>query len=161
MYVTYEQMPMNSRVWMYQANRALTPDEVAAMRLKLYEFCEQWNAHGAGLQSSFSIMYDRFIALLVNEEQAKASGCSIDSSVHIIKELGEQFNIDFFDRLTITYLDENGKLADAKGPNFKEVLKSQSDPESTIVFNNMVGSKRELETDWEVPVINSWQQKYL
>ncbi len=152
---------MNSRVWMYQANRALSPDDVAKMRVRLYDFCESWAAHGTNLQSSFTIIYDRFVALLVNEEQAKASGCSIDSSVHIIKELGEALEIDFFDRLTVTYLNEEGKLVDANSEAFKTYLKQQEQPEQVIVFNHTIASKRALETDWEVPVVESWQQKYL
>lgn len=154
-------MPMNSRVWMYQSPRALTPDEVALMRVRLYDFCEEWVAHGTNLQCSFSIIYDRFVALLVNEEQAKASGCSIDSSTHIMKELGQKFDVDFLDRMTITYLNSEGILEDGSTADFKKFLNHQESPADIIVFNNTIGSKKELETEWEVPAKQSWQARFL
>jgi hypothetical protein len=127
----------------------------------LYDFCEEWAAHGTNLQCSFSILYDRFVALLVNEEQASASGCSIDSSTHIMKELGQKFEVDFLDRMTITYLDAEGKLKDAKGPAFKNYVADLSKPSELIVFNNTIGTKKELETTWEIPIVDSWQKRYL
>jgi len=31
----------------------------------------------------------------------------------------------------------------------------------TLVYNNLVTVKKELDTHWEIPLKNSWQKRYL
>jgi hypothetical protein len=45
--------------------------------------------------------------------------------------------------------------------DFKEFIKSNKITSETIVFNNMISTKEELETQWEVSVNNSWHKRFL
>ena len=161
MYVPYENMPMNARVWVYASPSIMNPDQVAKARVRLYDFCEEWKAHGQELQASFSILYDRFLILLVNEEQAKASGCSIDSSVHVIQELAKSLDIDFFDRMQVAFYNQENKLDGMHMSDFSDYLKTLNNPEKVVVFNTTVQDKKGLETDFEVPVKESWHKQLL
>lgn len=94
----------NSRVWVYQSNRLLTADEQIQMQEALNAFVAQWAAHGTALKASAEILYDSLIVIAVDESQEPASGCSIDSSVHFVKSLGQKYDFDAFNRNTVAYL---------------------------------------------------------
>ena len=79
----------HSRVWVYQANRFLSDQEIVAISNALSQFIESWNAHGASLYAGFEIISSRFVVLAVDEEKALASGCSIDKSVHFFQKIGK------------------------------------------------------------------------
>jgi hypothetical protein len=48
-----------------------------------------------------------------------------------------------------------------KMSDFKEFTKSNKITSETIVFNNMVSTIDELETQWEVSVNDSWHKRFL
>ncbi|NCF31398.1 MAG: ABC transporter ATPase, partial [Bacteroidetes bacterium] len=47
MFVPFDQLPDQSRVWIYPSNRRFTPDELSSIREKAEAFLKQWTAHGA------------------------------------------------------------------------------------------------------------------
>src|SRR5690606_41191692 len=67
------------RVWIFQANRALTNNEVQIANERLRAFTDEWQVHGAPLDSSYSVRHNQFIVLAADESQQSASGCSIRS----------------------------------------------------------------------------------
>jgi len=100
MYLSIEQMPDHSRVWVYQANRPFSVSETQAIENYLTPALTQWAAHGAGLNASFEIRFQQVIVIAVDETVNAASGCSIDASTRWFKEMGVELGIDFFDRST-------------------------------------------------------------
>jgi len=155
-----DKMPADARVWVYQSNRALTEQEVKELKAEGEKFVSGWSAHGAALNASFDVLYDRFIVLAVDEKQALASGCSIDKSVHFIKQLEQQLNLNLFDRMQVAYKKGEELLACSLA-EFEKLAVAQEVDENTIVFNNMVSSKAAFDTEWEVPVKKSWQSRVL
>src|SRR5215217_4161490 len=92
-----------SKIWIYQSNRAFTPIEVNEIQQKLDEFTGQWTAHGHKLKAKAEIRYNFFIVLIVDQDSANATGCSIDSSVRVIKEIEQAYNVDLFNRFNMAY----------------------------------------------------------
>ena len=45
--------------------------------------------------------------------------------------------------------------------NAKQFAKENKITSETIVFNNMVQTKQDFETDWEVPAKESWHKRFL
>lgn len=156
----YNTLADHSRVWIYQTNRELTEEELAKIKKQGDQFIANWAAHGASLQAAFEVFYNRFIVLFADESQVKASGCSIDSSVHFIKELQNAFQLDLFDRLNITY--KKGDVIDSMRLNdFQAALNDGTLSANTIVFNNLVETKADFMNHWEVPVKDSWHKQLL
>lgn len=153
-------MPSDARLWVYQSNRALTDAEVLAIQNSGLSFINSWTAHGASLKAAFDVLYNRFVVIAVDEKQAEASGCSIDKSVRFIKDLELQMNLNFFDRMQVAY--RSGNEINACSLSAFEKLASQGHVnENTIVFNNMVNNKNSFDTEWEVPLKQSWQSRVL
>ncbi|MBT8273251.1 MAG: ABC transporter ATPase [Bacteroidia bacterium] len=160
MLVEFNQLPETSRVWIYQANRSFTEDELAEIRSKLDMFIEQWTAHGSDLESGYIIEYKRFIIIGLNQNLNNATGCSIDASVHFIQQLEKDYNVDLMDKMNVSY--KQGEFVAYKElSEFKKMAKDRAISKNTIVFNNLVATKAEFLEHWEVPAKDSWHARFL
>jgi len=160
MYVDFSLLPDTSRVWVYQADRSLTDDEVQEIKQQLMPFTQNWKRHGDDLKASFQIKYHQFIILAVDENFNNVSGCSIDASVHIIQELQKKLEVDLLNKMNVTFKDgDNVNIVSLAV--FKEFAKLDKITSNTLVFNNMIASKAELEASWEVKAGESWHAKFL
>ncbi|HEY0045086.1 MAG TPA: ABC transporter ATPase [Flavobacterium sp.] len=159
MYVPFENLPDDSRVWIYQSNRKFSDTEIAEIEPDLHAFVERWAAHGTGLEASYQLKYNRFIILAVNGETQAATGCSIDESVKFIQDLEKKYEVDLLDKMNVTF-----KLGDhiAHKPlsEFKKMAKEKAVSANTVVFNNLINTVGELNEYWEVPAGESWHSRF-
>ncbi|GGW96671.1 hypothetical protein [Salegentibacter mishustinae] len=160
MLVPFENLPDSSRVWIYQANRSFTNEELEEIQSRLDQFVTQWTAHGADLQAGYLIKYKRFIILALDQQINAATGCSIDASVHFIQQLEKEFNVDLLDKMNVSY--KQGEFIAYKSlTDFRKMAKQKAVSPKTIVFNNLVNNKAEFLSDWEVPASESWHKRFL
>jgi|SRR5690554_1634505 len=160
MLTEFKNLPDNSRIWVYQANRKLSEQEVAEITEKTNEFLTKWTAHGAALEAALEIKYNRFIVIGLNQANASASGCSIDASVHFIQTLETEYDIDLLDKMNVTFY--SGEFIAYKPlADFKKMAKDKSVSKNTVVFNNLVNTKAEYLENWEVPAKESWHSRFL
>ncbi len=160
MLVPFESLPDSSRVWIYQANRSFTEEELQEISQKLDFFIEKWTAHGADLKASYDIKYKRFITIALDQQLNAASGCSIDASVQFIQQLEKEYNVDLLDKMNVSY--KQGEFVAHKSlSDFRKMAKDKAVSPNTIVFNNLVNNKAEYLSDWEVPASESWHKRFL
>lgn len=160
MFVPFNELSDRARVWVYQMNRQISPSEKEEMASIMESFCVQWQAHGAPLQASFDIAHHQFLILAVDENAGGASGCSIDGSVRLLKDVGAQMNVDFFDRTLVALLIDN-QVSVFPLSKLKELFGSGTLNASMVTFNNLVATKAEYQQNWEVKVADSWLARYL
>lgn len=159
MYVPFDEIPAESRVWIYQSNRKFSETERDDIARRTQAFLEQWSAHGAPLHASFELPYDRFIVIGLHAETQPATGCSIDASVHFIQQLEADYNIELLDKMNVTF--KNGEfLAHKTLAEFKKMAKERAVTGQTIVFNNLVNTVEEYRSVWEVPAEESWHSRF-
>jgi hypothetical protein len=160
MYVPFEKLPADSRIWIFQAARSFTDAEEKIVSGALKAFCSEWSAHGNPLETSFLIKHNRFIILSVNENAADASGCSIDGSVRMLKELSQRLDNDLFDRTRVAFLDgEQVKLYPIK--ELPGLFNLGHLTAASMTFDHLVPDKASFDTKWETVVENTWLAKYL
>ncbi len=164
MYIPFNDMPNHARVWVYQASREISPVEAEAMLQTGQLFSTRWAAHGKPLRSSVQIIYQRFVVIAVDEQYNQASGCSIDSSVALIKELEEKFGtsnnpLTFFNRTLIAFLNNNEVYTVPMNAVKKQIESSQLSSE-TLTFNNLVSTKDQLDSQWIIPAGKSWLSQF-
>jgi len=143
----FPELHPKSKVWVYTSNRLLNDEDKAVIAKAMGNFLPQWAAHGDSLFGDYSVLHDRFLILVVDESQASASGCSIDTSVRFIKDLGAQLNVDFFNRMNLV-VDEADTL------NLVHVSEVKNHPQAHV-FNPMITNLTELRDQWRVPVSES------
>lgn len=160
MFVPFETLPEESRVWIYQADRSFSEQEQEQISSRLQQFIEQWTAHGADLMASYELRYNRFIILAIDQAINAATGCSIDASVNFIQQLEKDFNVTLLDRMNVSY--KQGEFIAYKSlTDFRKMAKEKAVSHKTIVFNNLVNNKAEYLSEWEVPASESWHKRFL
>lgn len=156
----FEHLPDESRVWVYQSNREFDEKELAELEVHLAKFAEDWVSHNRALKASAVLLERRFIVLMVDESQVGASGCSIDKSVHFMKILESEYGLDLFDRMLFSYQNEE-VVAVAKRDLFAELYASGKINDETLVFNNLIQTKKELKEKWLIPLKESWHANFV
>ncbi|WP_367389657.1 hypothetical protein [Lewinella sp. LCG006] len=149
-----------ARIWVYQANEPFTREEVGEVELNLQQFAQQWVSHNRQLKAGAAVLHDRFLVLAVDESQAGASGCSIDSSVNFLKKLGAHYQRDLFDRLRFSYVKE-GEVHTVSKDDFARLYQEGIINDETLVFDPLVKTVGELSVGFEKPLKNSWHARFV
>lgn len=153
-------LPDNARVWIYQSDTKFSDEQVAQINQDLTSFLEAWTAHGAALKAGFEVKYSRFVVIALDQSQAAASGCSIDSQVRFIQSLQTELQVDLLDKMNVTYY-QNDRIHYKPLLDFKKMIKDGAVGKNTIVFNNLVTNLGEYKEHWEVPAKDSWHSRFL
>ena len=159
MFVPFESLPEESKIWIYQSNRKFSDAEFEEINTALPLFLENWAAHGKSLEASYQLKYNRFIIIAVNQENQAATGCSIDASVHFIQSLEQKYNVDLLDKMNVTF-KVGDHVAHKQLIDFKKMAKEKAVTENTIVFNNLVNTVLEFNESWEVSAMDSWHSRF-
>ncbi|WP_299159618.1 ABC transporter ATPase [uncultured Tenacibaculum sp.] len=160
MFTEYNNLPDNSRVWIYQADREFTVEEIEYICAKAILFIDNWTRHGDDLKGSFTIKYNQFLVFAVDEGFNNVSGCSIDASVRFVQELEKELKVDLMNKMNVTF-KSGDNINVVKLPEFQQFVKEQKITSETVVFNNMVSTKEDFETKWEVTADKSWHKRFL
>ena len=160
MLVSFDKLPLNSRVWVYSSNRKFIQKEIISIRKDLENFLSNWTSHNQNLETGFELRYDRFIIIAVNQEINNASGCSIDNCVRFIKKLENKYEVDLLDKMNVIYKQDK-HLYNKKLNEFISMYKNNLVSLNTVVFNNLVNTVGEYKLKWEVPVKESWHNRFM
>ncbi len=149
-----------SKVWIYQAERPLTSSEIAHINNAATAFIADWTSHGKLMKATIISRYNLFLILMVDETQADASGCGIDKSVRFFQQMEKDFSINLMNRLKVAYKAGEEVICTSLAA-FEKKIESGEINGDTIVFNNLVQTKSDFESNWEVPLHSSWHAKML
>jgi hypothetical protein len=145
----------NARVWIYQSSRAFIEKEENEVNEQLHQFYAHWQAHGEPVKGWAKLLYRQFIVMIADETDVQVSGCSTDSSVRVIKSLERQYDVNFFDRMMLTFLVK-GKAEMLPFGQVQYAIDKGYINKDTLVFNNVVTDKKGLMENWLVPLSESW-----
>lgn len=152
-------MPDSARLWIYQADRPFTSEEEQEITTGLQSFINQWAAHGQKLMAAFTIKHHQFIILSVDESVAQASGCSIDASVHVIRQVEAQFGINLLDRSKVAFLI-NEEVVLKPFSTLKQEINAGVITQTTLVFNNVIERTGDWRKQWMLPAEKTWINRY-
>lgn len=149
-----------SRVWIYQSTRPFTEEQAREIDEQILQFTSQWQVHGKPAKGWGKLLFNRFVVMMADESFEAISGCSTDSMVRIIKSIERQYECNLFDRLSITFLVK-GKPEVLPMNQVQFALDKGYISADTLLFNNLVGSKREMLEQWLQPLSKSWMANKL
>ena len=158
--MTYTDFPDTARVWVYTANRQLSEGEQAELQPQLNQFVHEWTAHRQALEAVAEIRNGRFLILAVDESRSGASGCSIDASVRFLQELGQQFNVDFFDRMTF-FADNGEGFLPYSNTDFAAAYERGELTDDSNVVDTLVNTKSQLDAAFVKPLKDSWHKRFV
>lgn len=161
MLVDFKLLSDSSKLWVFQSDKIISPSNQKILINEISPFLTDWSSHGAEIKSSFEIRYDLFLIISVDEEINSASGCSIDKLTNFIIRISNEIGVDFFNRLNIAYKSDSEKINLRSLSDFKTLISDGKINEESIVFNNLIKTKKDYIEQWEVQLKNSWHKTLL
>ena len=129
------------------------------MKNKLEDFVSSWKNSEEEFKASFDVKYNRFVVFYA-EDNVSLTNKDIDEQVGFILTLQNEYKLDLLDKMNACF--KQGEFVQYKEIKaFKKMLKEKSVSSKTIVFDNLVQSKYDLENFWEVPITESWYNRFL
>ena len=150
-----ESFSPTSRVWIYQSNRLFTLSEALEIEALLKQFAAEWKSHGAPVKATGYLFFGQFIVLMADEEATDVSGCSTDGSVRFMKNIGERYNVDMFDRQMLAFFVKD-KIQLLPLSQVQYALDNNFITPDTLYFNNIVTNLEQLKEHWIIPINESW-----
>lgn len=147
--------PDASRVWIYQSTREFTNEEILQIEEQLTAFGKTWHSHGDKVKDFAQLFFGRFIVLMADETLTSVGGCSTDFSIKYIKNLGKDFNTEFFDRSKLAFIIRE-KVQTLPLDEVNSALEDGFINSETLYFNNTILTKKELLNKWIIPIKDSW-----
>jgi hypothetical protein len=158
--ISFSDLPPASRLWIFPAERLLSPREEEELLRRTDTFLDQWAAHGVPLTCGRDWRHGRFLLVGVDEASEPPSGCSIDAMTNVLKELGAEMGMTFVDRSAILYRDGD-EIRRVSRPEFKAMAEAGEVDLETPVFDNAITRKSEMEAGgWEKPAGASWHRVF-
>ena len=159
MLVDFKTLSEESKVWIYPSNRKFYAQEIEGLNDKLKVFVEEWKKEDESFKASFELRYNRFV-IFSAEEASVLLNSDIDKLVGFILQLQEEYKVELLDRMNVCF--KQGEYTQYKElKDFKKLIKNKAVTEKTIVFDNLIETKQELENYWEVPISESWYNRFL
>lgn len=159
MYVDYSDLSERARVWIYPSSRKFYSQEIESLTQKVRGFVSTWKPDDKKFKASFQFLYNRFIVFLV-EEDSNLSNSDLDLQVAFILQLQQEYKVELLDKMNVCF--KQGEYTQYKElKDFKKLIKNKSVTGKTIVFDNLIQIKEELENYWEVPITESWYSRFL
>ena len=156
MTVAFSDLPETSKIWIFPSSRKFYETEVPELLTEIESFLEGWIALNCG----FELRYDRFIIIGVDTSKESLAMKHHDDLTLFIQKLEAEYEVTLLDRINVCY--KQGKFVQYKDLiDFKKMLKSGSVSKKTIVFDTMITEKQYLEYDWEIPITESWLNRFL
>ena len=156
---SFDEMPDSSRMWIYQADRPFTTDELLLIEQEARNFVNSWAAHGQNLKAAYKIEHNQFILLAVDESYHMASGCSIDDSVGFIRNIEQKLGVELLNRSNVA-LYKNGNVVVQPLKSIKSSIEAGEIDRETLVFNGFINNLKDFRNSWTQPAEESWMSKY-
>lgn len=160
MFVPFQQMPSNARVWIYSCSESLTDAQSADIERDIQLFVEEWLSHKREVKGSGVLLGSRVICLSADETDVDVSGCSIDSSVRFIKSLEEKYGINCFDRSLMVYQGNTEKFQVIDFRKISAAVEAGELGEDTPVFNLQAATAGQVNEPW-IPLKDSAYGRFI
>jgi hypothetical protein len=159
MLVDFNTLSEEAKVWIYPCSRKFYPQEIDEVNDKLKAFVEGWKQEDEEFKASFELRYNRFV-IFSAEVDSVLLNSDIDKLVGFILQLQEEYKVELLDRMNVCF--KQGEYTQYKElKDFKKLIKNKAVTENTIVFDNLIETKQELENHWEVSILDSWYNRFL
>ncbi len=156
MLVDFNQLENSAKVFLYPSNKKFYPELLEEIKNKINDFINKW-CENHEIEAGFEIKYQRFIIIAINQNKPITT-LIIDELVSFIFKLQLAHEIELLDKLNVCFKQgEYVQYKDVK--EFKKLIKSKSVNANTIVFDNLINTKEELESDWELPAEDTWYSR--
>ncbi|MBM3918195.1 MAG: hypothetical protein FJ344_01645 [Sphingomonadales bacterium] len=140
------QWPDRCRIWIYVSNRPFETHEQIELAERLSEFAANWSAHKLRLTAYSMVFMNQVIVLGVDEQVQAISGCSIDASVHFVKDFEFKWGVVLLDGGRLARYDGGCLRVESLAQARQNVALGVINPR-TWFFNSFAQNATQLRSD--------------
>ena len=160
MFVDYSTITEEAKVWVYPSSRKFYPNEIEGIESKVKDFLEKWKSDDENFKASYQFLYNRFIVLFADDKNSTLTNSDIDTSVSFILGLQQEYEVELLDKMNACF--KQGEYVQYKDlKDFKKLLKNKAVTAKSIIFDNLITTKVDFDNNWEIPLEESWYNRYL
>ena len=160
MFIDYNLIPEDAKVWVYPSSRKFYANEIEPLEEKVKAFISTWKQDDDTFKASYKILYNRFFVITADNVTTPLKGADIDASVSFILGLQQEYEVELLDRMNVCF--KQGEFVQYKDlKDFKKLLKNKALTGKSIVFDNLITTKEDFENFWEIPIEDSWYNRFL
>jgi len=149
----------DAHIWIYGFNRNMSVREKDEIEKALENFTTHWNSHGKPVNGGYLILHNRFAILAVSKEDF-VSGCSVDSSVRVFKNIKEMTGLDGLD-VNLVFYRKNQEIHSTNRIQFQLLIDQDEVGSETVVFDTSIQTVGDLRSGkFEQPLSHSWHATY-
>ena len=98
--------------------------------------------------------------MIYADENTSLTNRDLDEVVVFILKLQQEYEVELLDKMNVCF--KQGEFVQYKEVvEFRKLIKNKSVNARTVVFDNLVQTKYDLENYWEVPITESWYSRFL
>lgn len=150
-----ERLSDRAKTWVYTSNSKFTSVEINEIIGLSEAFLSQWESHGKLLLGSIQLINNQFIVIFADSQDEAMCGRAQDASVRFIKELEVITEKTLMDRMLVAY-EVNYEIQVTHFNQLKELVENGEVSKNTFFYNSLIATKKEFETNWKTPILNSW-----
>ena len=160
MFIDYNDISDNAKVWVYPSSRKFYPTEIEEVENQIKSFIENWKIEDETFKASYQFLHNRFVVLVADDSENPLTNKDLDEAVSFIFKLQNKYDVQLLDRMNVCF--KQGQFVQYKElKGFKKLLKNKGITGKTIIFDNLVANNYDFKNFWEVPIEDSWYNRYL
>ena len=160
MFVDYESITDDAKVWIYPSSRKFYKTEIEAIESAIKTFVDDWKKEDDDFKASYKFLYDRFIVFVADDEKSHLTNTDIDASVAFILKLQETYDVQLLDKMNVCF--KQGEFVQYKElKDFKKLVKNKAVTAKTIIFDNLITNNYDFKNFWEIAIEDSWYNRFL
>ena len=150
----FKNMPEDAKIWIFPSRKKFYANEIEGLENKISVFTKTWMDNNPTLKATSFLKYNRFVVICATLETAISTTITNELIAFIIA-LQADYNTELMDKMNACF--KQGEYVQYKElKDFKKLIKDKAVNKNTIVFDNLVATKQEFETYWELPASESW-----
>ena len=155
--IEFSELPQSARIWVYGADKDLSPESEQKMLAAVDQFLSQWAAHGVPLHTARRWDEGRFLTIGVDSTKEGASGCSIDVLYRSLKALEPSLGgAHIVTSGLIYYRGADGAIHSVTRDEFSDLAAKGEIDLNTEVYDLSVTSLQEWEGRFKSRAGDSW-----
>lgn len=151
---------MQSYTWFFSLASPLTDAQEAALLRDFQAFTAQWESHGTPVTGLIQVKYKRFVIAQASPNEARPSGCSIDSLRRGIEQILAHHRFAYLDPSQVFFRTEGGTIETVDFRQIPQLVSAGQLQADTMVFDHSLSHTDDL-NKWEVPMHTTWLSRYL
>lgn len=159
--MTITNIASSAKVWVYQSSTIFTSEQLTHINTKLSGFVGQWSSHGDKVEGFYEVIDNRFLVVIADESDVMVTGCSIDSSVRVMKELEQDIGVQLLDKSLVAFQNGSEEVFLVGIAQIPSAVAESKITKDTFVYNNAISNYADYKTKWKVKASDSWVKRYL